>query len=70
MLRFRQYGINGFLLAAIRSAAERISIEDLSRRIPTEGPEDEMMELTVTFNSMIERLDFRISLSCWRKASS
>ncbi len=44
-------------VAAIRSAAERISIEDLSRRIPTEGPEDEMMELTVTFNSMIERLD-------------
>lgn len=44
-------------VVAIRSAAERISIEDLSRRIPTEGPEDEMMELTVTFNSMIERLD-------------
>lgn len=42
---------------AIRSAAERISIEDLSRRIPAEGPEDEMMELTVTFNSMIDRLE-------------
>lgn len=42
---------------AIRSAAERISIEDLSQRIVTEGPEDEMMELTVTFNSMIERLE-------------
>ena len=27
---------------AIRSAAERISIEDLSQRISTEGPEDEM----------------------------
>lgn len=42
---------------AIRTAAERISIEDLSRRIPTDGPEDEMKELTITFNSMIERLD-------------
>lgn len=42
---------------AIRSAAERISIEDLSQRILTEGPEDEMMELTVTFNSMIDRLE-------------
>lgn len=42
---------------AIRSAAERISIEDLSQRISTEGPEDEMKELTVTFNSMIDRLD-------------
>lgn len=44
-------------VAAIRSAAERISIEDLSQRIPAEGPADEMMELTVTFNSMIERLE-------------
>ena len=42
---------------AIRSAAERISIEDLSQRISTEGPEDEMKELTITFNSMIERLE-------------
>lgn len=42
---------------AIRTAAERISIEDLSRRISTEGPEDEMKELTITFNSMIDRLD-------------
>ena len=42
---------------AIRTAAERISIEDLSQRISTEGPEDEMKELTVTFNSMIDRLD-------------
>ena len=42
---------------AIRSAAERISIEDLSQRISTEGPEDEMKELTITFNSMIDRLD-------------
>lgn len=42
---------------AIRTAAERISIEDLSQRISTEGPEDEMKELTITFNSMIDRLD-------------
>lgn len=44
-------------MAAIREAAERISIEDLSQRISTEGPDDEMKELTVTFNSMIDRLD-------------
>ena len=42
---------------AIRSAAERISIEDLSQRISTDGPDDEMKELTITFNSMIDRLD-------------
>ena len=42
---------------AIRTAAERISIEDLSQRISTEGPDDEMKELTITFNSMIERLE-------------
>lgn len=42
---------------AIRTAAERISIEDLSQRISTEGPDDEMKELTITFNSMIDRLD-------------
>ncbi len=44
-------------VAAIRAAAERISIEDLSQRISTEGPEDEMKDLTVTFNSMIDRLE-------------
>lgn len=44
-------------VAAIREAAEQISIADLSQRIPTEGPEDEMKELTVTFNSMIDRLE-------------
>ena len=44
-------------VAAIREAAERISIEDLSQRISTEGPDDEMKELTETFNSMIDRLD-------------
>ena len=44
-------------VAAIREAAERISIEDLSQRISTDGPDDEMKELTITFNSMIDRLD-------------
>ena len=44
-------------VAAIREAAERISIEDLSQRISMEGPDDEMKELTVTFNSMIDRLE-------------
>ena len=42
---------------AIRVAAERISIEDLSRRIEIDGPDDEMKELSVTFNSMIDRLE-------------
>lgn len=44
-------------ISAVRETAERISIEDLSQRISTEGPDDEMKELTVTFNSMIDRLD-------------
>lgn len=42
---------------AIRQAAERISIEDLSQRIELNGPDDEMKELSITFNSMIERLE-------------
>lgn len=42
---------------AIRAAAERITIEDLSQRIDTSGPDDEMKELTTTFNSMIDRLE-------------
>ena len=41
----------------IQQTAERISIEDLSRRIDTEGPDDEMKELAETFNSMISRLE-------------
>ena len=41
----------------IMETAERISIEDLSQRIDVTGPDDEMKELTITFNSMIERLD-------------
>ncbi len=41
----------------IRQTAERISIEDLSQRIELSGPDDEMKELSITFNSMIERLE-------------
>ena len=41
----------------IRTTAERISIEDLSQRIDLEGPDDEMRELSQTFNSMIDRLE-------------
>ena len=41
----------------IRATAERISIEDLSERIDLHEPDDEMRELSVTFNSMIERLE-------------
>ena len=41
----------------IRQTAERISIEDLSQRIDVTGPDDEMKELSVTFNSMIDRLE-------------
>ncbi|MEA4972679.1 MAG: HAMP domain-containing sensor histidine kinase [Candidatus Metalachnospira sp.] len=41
----------------IRETAERISVEDLSQRIKIEGPDDEMKELSITFNSMIDRLE-------------
>lgn len=41
----------------IRETAERISGEDLSQRIEITGPDDELKELSVTFNSMIERLE-------------
>lgn len=41
----------------IQKTAERISIEDLSQRIDTSGPDDEMKELAETFNSMIARLE-------------
>lgn len=41
----------------IRTTAERISVEDLSQRIPIDGPDDELKELSITFNSMIDRLE-------------
>lgn len=44
-------------IESIRTTAERISIEDLSQRIDVTGPDDEMKELSFTFNSMIDRLE-------------
>lgn len=44
-------------IETIRQTAERISIEDLSQRMDVSGPNDEMKELSETFNSMIERLE-------------
>lgn len=41
----------------IRNTAERISVEDLSQRIDIDGPDDELKELSITFNSMIDRLE-------------
>ncbi len=41
----------------IRTTAEQISIYDLSQRIDVDGPDDEMKELSITFNSMIARLE-------------
>lgn len=41
----------------IRETAERISVEDLSRRIEISGPDDDLKELSITFNSMIDRLE-------------
>ncbi len=44
-------------LRKIRETAERISAEDLSRRIEIDGPDDELKDLSITFNSMIDRLE-------------
>ena len=41
----------------IRETAERISVEDLTQRIEISGPDDELKELSITFNSMIDRLE-------------
>jgi signal transduction histidine kinase len=41
----------------ITQTAERIGIEDLSRRIELTGPDDEVKELATTFNDMISRLE-------------
>lgn len=41
----------------IRETAERISVEDLSQRIEISGPDDDLKELSITFNSMIDRLE-------------
>ena len=44
-------------IQSIRNTAERISVEDLSQRIDINGPDDELKELSLTFNSMIDRLE-------------
>ncbi len=41
----------------IKETAKRISVEDLSQRIDIDGPDDEIKELSITFNSMIDRLE-------------
>ena len=41
----------------LRSTAERITAEDLSQRIEITGPDDELKQLSITFNSMIDRLE-------------
>ncbi len=52
--------ISGLMLKPVRkimATAEVISGNDLSKRIDISGPDDEMKELSVTFNKMIERLE-------------
>lgn len=44
-------------IKSIRDTAERITVEDLSQRLDTSGPDDELKELAVTFNDMFERLE-------------
>jgi signal transduction histidine kinase len=41
----------------ITQTAERIGVEDLSQRIETNGPDDEIKELAITINDMISRLE-------------
>lgn len=41
----------------LQKATKKISIDDLTQRISIEGPDDEMRELALTFNSMIDRLE-------------
>jgi heavy metal sensor kinase len=44
-------------LAALTDAAERISVHNLSERLPTPGSRDELDRLTEVFNQMLARLD-------------
>lgn len=41
----------------ITKTAKEITGDNLNKRIVTDGPEDELKELSITFNSMIERLE-------------
>jgi len=40
-----------------QAAAQITAADDLSRRIPYEGPDDELGQLTATFNATLERLE-------------
>jgi heavy metal sensor kinase len=44
-------------IAALTEAAERISLEDLTRRLPRSGKGDELDRLTEVFNGMMTRLE-------------
>ncbi len=44
-------------IEAISRTARNISINDLSQRIDTSGPDDELKELARTINSMVDRLE-------------
>jgi two-component system, OmpR family, sensor histidine kinase ArlS len=44
-------------ISLITDTARKISISDLGQRLKIEGPEDELSDLTGTFNSMLERLE-------------
>lgn len=44
-------------IRAVSSAARKLSEQDLHRRIPAGGPDDELRELAVTFNGMLTRLE-------------
>jgi two-component system sensor histidine kinase ArlS len=49
-------------ITKITNTARNISINDLNRRIATDGPNDELTTLATTFNAMIDRLQdsFRV----------
>ncbi|MEU4761739.1 ATP-binding protein [Actinosynnema sp. NPDC023794] len=44
-------------IRAVSSAARRLSERDLHERIPVAGPDDELKELSETFNEMLARLE-------------
>ena len=44
-------------IRAVSSTARRLSEQDLHRRIPVSGPDDEFRELAETFNGMLTRLE-------------
>lgn len=44
-------------LTAITQVAEDIQANDLTRRLPVDGPDDEVKAMASTFNAMLDRLD-------------